>query len=44
VTVWERSVCPVCRRLVAISPNSGLMRAHADKAGYPCPMSGREAA
>lgn len=43
MTKWERVCCPVCRRLVAASDIRGLLHAHTDKAGNPCPMSGREA-
>jgi hypothetical protein len=41
VTKWEKTVCPICKRLVAVSDIQGIAHAHADKVGNPCPMSGR---
>jgi hypothetical protein len=39
---WSRIVCPVCHRHITLS-TKGLLNPHADKAGYTCGMSGREA-
>ena len=39
---WSRIVCPVCHRHITLSTR-GLLSPHADKAGYTCGMSGREA-
>lgn len=33
--------CPVCRRQVHASENTGRVRRHEDTAGRTCPMSGR---
>jgi hypothetical protein len=44
MTHWNREVCPVCRRLIAVTVNSGTMHAHTDKCGHACPMSGRQVA
>jgi hypothetical protein len=41
MTLWHDVVCPVCRRLIATSDIKHIAHAHADKAGHPCPMSGK---
>ena len=33
-------VCPVCKRVVAVSKERAVVFAHHDKAHQPCPMSG----
>lgn len=42
MTRWGKVMCPVCKRAVWVSDIRGVAHAHADKAGHPCPMSGRE--
>jgi hypothetical protein len=44
MTTWEKEVCPVCRRSIGVSPFTGSIRPHADKAGNACPMSGQAVA
>lgn len=34
------TVCPVCKRPVAVSKERHVVFAHHDKAHQPCPMSG----
>lgn len=34
-----KEVCPVCKRVVAVSKRA-IVFAHHDKSGTPCPMSG----
>lgn len=44
MNLWPREECLMCKRLIAVSPDTGRLRPHNTKMGDNCPYSGERVA